>query len=159
MLLMFIRRHKLEQAAAVNLFRLVNQILQYGDSKLKIPPYQEVRTFVERFGITKIEKIDCCPNDHILFRGVNSELAACPICREPRRIDGCPQKQFIYLGVQNQLRDRFRRHDWALISKLKPFQDSDILSDVSTGSAWKRLSELEDGTFFRCFFPPSCFQE
>ena len=82
---------------------------------------------------------------------------SCPICESPRLKGGKPQRQFIYLGVKNQLLALFRRPDWAGISKLKPVQNSDILSDVSTGKAWKRLLEFSGGILARYLFDVTIF--
>lgn len=147
--LLFMGRNKLTKVASENLFRLINQLLLFTGAKITLPSFHEVMKLVEHLNITKIEKIDCCPDDHILFRGKYASFTHCPVCKVSRLVKGKPHKQFIYIGIKDQLRARFKWPGWTQSAQLKAYENTDILSDVSTGRAWQQLLASNSGRLLR----------
>lgn len=151
LLLTFLARHKVDQVTSINLFRVVNALLEHFGITERLPPYKQVSKFMEKF-ITKIEKIDVCPDDHMVFYGKDSKLNECKVCKKKRlKPSGKPWKQFIYLGFKGQLQQRFKNPDWISKNKLKPPGNSDTLGDIYDGKVtttyFVMIPALEDFSF------------
>ena len=70
----------------------------------------EVKTMLMKLGLEH-RQVYCCPNGHILYEGVNAELAQCPTCQTPRYIPGSnsiPQRGARYFNVIKHLQRMFK---------------------------------------------------
>ena len=74
-------------------------------NKFPITAY-EVKSMLMKLEL-KHEQVHCCPDGHVLYEGVNSELEECPTCHQVRYIPGSnrvPQRVARYFDVIRHLK-------------------------------------------------------
>ncbi len=99
LLLQLQARHKLTDAAMAELFDVLNLLLP----KSNLVTYAVAKRVMLDLGAAKLEFVDCCVNDCVLFRNADlrfdelkarqcADLDACPLCNEPRSVKGKARK-------------------------------------------------------------------
>ena len=96
----------------------------------------ELKHMIRRLGLEH-QRIDTCPNEHILYEGeVNGELSECPRCMHPRYVPGSSQIPFAgtrYFPVIPKLRRLFQvsedcRTFESLLGQCRRLDNNDIHS-------------------------------
>lgn len=83
-----------------------HQILPSGNSLPET--YEDALKMIDPFLVKSIE-FHACPNDCVIFRGVNLHLDHCPFCGVSRFIKrNEPAKRFIYLPIGPRLERMFK---------------------------------------------------
>ena len=107
----------------------------------------EVKSLLMKLGL-KHEQVHCCPDDHVLYEGVNEVLEECPICHQVRYIPGSnrvPQRIARYFDVIRHLQRMFKCPEVAKHMTCYQTHKSrgQVMRSVADSPQWKTIDENE----------------